>query len=216
MTNLLGARAGTPAEVRAKRTTRQAMRTGWRCSTACTTAMPAGGTWRRCTCSTPRCGLLTALQGAKHTRRPRYADGLRLHGDHHPSAMTQLFPSLLTQTCAEDYDHAQWPMHEQRMPPFTREAQAWIWHRQNPPRENCSTSKYLLADNIVQQVRALVRHAVIPRPPIRHHGSHTRLCSDSTLIPALDHLCPPRLQQRCAIGRWLPIPRPFPPTFSIH
>ena len=42
----------------------------------------------------------------------------------------------------------------QRMPPFTREVQEWIWHRQNPPRENCSTSKYLLVDNIVQQVCA--------------------------------------------------------------
>ena len=40
----------------------------------------------------------------------------------------------------------------QRMPSIPREAQEWIWHRQNPPRENCSTSKYLLADNIVQQV----------------------------------------------------------------
>ena len=40
------------------------------------------------------------------------------------------------------------------MPPLTREVQEWIWHRQNPPRENCSASKYLLVDNIVQQVCA--------------------------------------------------------------
>ncbi len=40
------------------------------------------------------------------------------------------------------------------MPPFTREAQEWIWHRQNPPRRECSTSKFLLIDNIEQQVYA--------------------------------------------------------------
>ena len=47
------------------------------------------------------------------------------------------------------------------MPPFTREAQEWIWHRQNPPRDACRTSKYLFVDNIVQQV-SLSHHAAAP------------------------------------------------------
>ncbi len=49
----------------------------------------------------------------------------------------------------------------QRMPPFTREAQEWIWHRQNPPRRECSTSKYLFIDNIEQQV--CVRYTMLTR-----------------------------------------------------
>ena len=32
----------------------------------------------------------------------------------------------------------------QRLAPFTHEAQAWIWERQNPPPSHCSSAGYLL------------------------------------------------------------------------
>ena len=32
----------------------------------------------------------------------------------------------------------------QRMPPFTMEAQRWIWGRQNPPPGRCKEQKFLL------------------------------------------------------------------------
>ena len=42
----------------------------------------------------------------------------------------------------------------QNVPPFTHEAQRWIWDRQNPDPRNCSRQKYYLGDNIKKQVLA--------------------------------------------------------------
>ena len=41
----------------------------------------------------------------------------------------------------------------QNVPPFTHEAQRWIWERQNPDPGNCSAQQYYLGDNIPRQVR---------------------------------------------------------------
>ena len=49
----------------------------------------------------------------------------------------------------------------QRMPPFTKEAQRWIWQRQNPRRSKCNVQRYLLGDNTAKQVRPM-RTATAP------------------------------------------------------
>ena len=46
------------------------------------------------------------------------------------------------------------------MPPFTHEAQRWIWDRQNPDPQNCSTHKYYLGDNIKKQVLPLLARSL--------------------------------------------------------
>ncbi len=64
--------------------------------------------------------------------------------------------ALLVDATGAQNEEATLVWRAQNVPPFTHEAQRWIWDRQNPHPSNCSRQKYYLGDNIKKQVRCCV------------------------------------------------------------